>query len=239
MKRKKFKNKLIIFIIIAILLFSIIVFCDYKNVITNLGLSVSFWSGMITGIFPIALTIYLWHREKNERIEQIKEDSKFQKKLIIRTSYIDYFEKLLEQINSFIIFIECFIINDKDLFGRKERNDIRVNNLIGSIYLRNEKVWELNYRVYAFKSIDIDIFKYQYNNEEINLRAYMPYIFLTNGLNKIFNKKNIVGGCLVELNEQEIIEIANDILKNEDISKKLVEFLKILKQDIEERIVFN
>ena len=40
----------LIIIIISIFLFFII---DYLNVITKLGLSISFWSGMVVGIFPI------------------------------------------------------------------------------------------------------------------------------------------------------------------------------------------
>ena len=54
--------KIILFILIFAISLFVIIYCDLKNVITNLGLSVSFWSGMVAGAFPIALTIYLWKK---------------------------------------------------------------------------------------------------------------------------------------------------------------------------------
>lgn len=74
------KAKKIIIIMLLILSIISLIYFDYVNIITNLGLSVSLWSGFVTGIFPIALTIYLWKIEQNERITQINEESNFQKK---------------------------------------------------------------------------------------------------------------------------------------------------------------
>lgn len=113
------KLRRIIVVIVFIFFIGCLVYFDYVNIITKLGLSVSLWSGFVTGIFPIALTIYLWRIEQKERIEQINEESLFQKKLILRSSYIEYFENLLEQLNEYTIFLECYLLRDKSLSGKK------------------------------------------------------------------------------------------------------------------------
>lgn len=242
MKNRKFKN---LFIVIAILVITaIIVYCDYNNVITKLGLSVSLWSSMVSGAFPIALTIYLFWKEKQERIEQVKEESKFQKNLIVRTAYISYFENLLEQINTFMIFLECYILNNKDLIGRKQKEEIKARNLTTAIFLEKDKqVWELDYKVYPFKAIDIDITKYNYKKNTVNIRAFMPYIKLKNKLNNIYKQEEFTFGIYSsgykKLNKDDIENIALDILKNKEEVQILYDFLEELKKDIEERIVFN
>ncbi|MBO5182886.1 MAG: hypothetical protein J6B64_00635 [Bacilli bacterium] len=235
--------KIILFILIFAISLFVIIYCDLKNVITNLGLSVSFWSGMVAGAFPIALTIYLWKKEEKDRIKQVAEESKFQKKLIIRIAYINYFEDFLEQINEYIIFIESFMIRDKNLLGEKEDITKRIASLIGAVYLQKNKIWEFDYRVYAFKSIDIDIYNYDYNEEIINLKAYLPYIQIKNALNSIYNKEELTigihGGGIRDLSDKDIQNIAKSLLESKEEIKKFLQFLETLKKDIEERIVFD
>lgn len=243
MKSERIKSIGIVLIIVLISV--IIVFCDYYNVITRLGLSVSLWSSMVSGAFPIALTIYLFYKEKKERMEQVNEESRFQKKLIVRTAYINYFEELLEQINRFMIFLECYILNDEDLMGRKRKEEIKIRSLITAIILeKDKKVWELDYKVYPFKSIDIDIMKYNYKENVVNMRAFMPYIKLKNKLNKIYYKEELCfepngNGYRKKLNEEDIKNVALDILKKKEEVKVLYDFLEEVKKDIEERIVFT
>ena len=235
--------KIGIIALLIILLFVVIVYCDLKNIFTNLGLSISFWSGMVTGAFPIILTIYLWKKEEKDRKKEIAEESKFQKKLIIRTAYISYFENFLEQINKYSIFIKAFILMDKDLIGRKIDINKKISSLIEGIYIQDEKIWEFNYKVYAFKSIDIDIYNYNYNGKIINLTAYMPYIVMKNELNKIYKMQtsDLVANkaFIIELDENDIKEIAKSLLDSKNEIKKFLEFLEELKNDIEERIVFD
>ena len=83
--------KKIIYIISIIFIIFLFIVIDYLNIITKLGLSISFWSGMVVGIFPIFLTIFLWKKEEKDRINQIKEETSFQKRLIARSQYMDYY----------------------------------------------------------------------------------------------------------------------------------------------------
>lgn len=233
-------------IIIGLLILSIaaLIYFDYVNVITNLGLSVSLWSGFITGIFPIFLTIYLWKIEQNERINQINEESNFQKKLTIRSTYIEYFESLLEQINEYSIFLRYYLLRDKSMTEEKFSLDSRAKSIIEFVNVHSEyEIWKINYRIYAFKGIDIDIFNYKYNNEIINLRAFMPYIYLSNELTAICKKRksvvNLSGIGYVGITKEEQQEIAKEILKKQDEVKELYDLLIYLKSDIEKRISFD
>jgi hypothetical protein len=240
---KKILNPIIISIIILITIIVIIYF-DLENIITKLGLSPTLWSSVIVSIFPILLTIILWSKEKKERKEQIEKDVKLQKNLIIRTAYIDYFESFLEQTNEFIIFLQSYIINEKNIFGEKEKEEIKVKSLLTAIILEEEeKVWKLNYRKYAFKSIGIDIFNYNYKGKNINIRAYMPYFGVVNELNKISERKALriipSGGYIEELKEEDLVDIAKRIIKNKKVAEELLEFLETFKSDVEERVNFN
>lgn len=241
MKNKKLK--ILLFVILGIVIFAVLIYLDLINLITKLGLSPSLWISMVVGAFPIILTIVLWQKEKQERIEQLKEDSLFQKKLIIRSEYVSYFEELLEQLNELTIFLEVFILNDKTLTGKTDSQSNRIRSLIGAIILDDKKVWEINYRVYAFKAIDIDIFKYNYNNEEINLRAYMPYICLKNKINSIYKGEQLSvglsGGYISELSEKDKKEVAKQIIEGSEMVKEFLDMVNYLKKDIEEKISFN
>ena len=97
--------------------------------------------------------------------------------------------------------------------------------------------------MYAFKSIDIDIYNYNYNGKIINLTAYMPYIVMKNELNKIYKMQtsDLVANkaFIIELDENDIKEIAKSLLDSKNEIKKFLEFLEALKNDIEERIVFD
>lgn len=132
---------------------------------------------------------------------------------------------------------------DKDLIGRKIDINKKISSLIEGIYIQDEKIWEFNYKVYAFKSIDIDIYNYNYNGKIINLTAYMPYIVMKNELNKIYKMQtsDLVANkaFIIELDENDIKEIAKSLLDSKNEIKKFLEFLEALKNDIEERIVFD
>lgn len=238
----KIKKRIIIILFILSMVF--LIYFDYVNIITNLGLSVSLWSGFITGIFPIFLTIYLWKIEQNERISQINEESNFQKKLTIRSTYIEYFENLLEQINEYSIFLKSCLLSDKSMTEEELDLDSRIKIVINFIrmYSRYE-VWKINYRIYAFKGIDIDIFNYEYNDKIINLKTFMPYIDLSNKLTAIYEKRkntvNLSGIGYVDINNEEQEEIAKEILKKQDEVKELYDLLIYLKNDIEKQIAFD
>ncbi len=237
-------KKVLFIILLFICNILVLIYLDYRDIITNLGLSVSFWSGFITGVPPIILTVYLWKLEQKERITQIKEESNFQKKLILRNTYIEYFECLLEQINEYSIFIECYLLRDKSLTGEKLDMNSRVKSIIKYVKIHSKyKVWNLHYRVYAFKCIDIDIFKYKYNGEFINLRAFMPYIDISNKLTAIYDEKEFVtsfrGMGYVNIDEKEQEELAKKLASNLDDAKELYDLLIYLKNDIEKRIAFD
>lgn len=239
---KGVKGIVILFVIYAIVL----ICCDYLDIITKLGLSVSLWSGFVTGIFPIALTIYLWKVEEKDRKAEIKEESRFQQKLILQGTYIEYFENLLEQIRNFTIYIECYLLSEETILGKKLSTEEKAKSLIKDIasYASEKEIWKLNYRIYPFKCIDIDIFDYEYNGNKINLRAFMPYINISNQLSTILNsRKNYVSMNSVytyeDIDEEEKIEIAIKLLKNKKNIKELYRLLNYLKDDIEKRIAFD
>ena len=229
--------KKIMYLIIIIISIFLLVIIDYLNVITKLGLSISFWSGMVVGIFPIFLTIFLWKKEEKDRIHQIKEETNFQKKLIARSQYMDYYEKLLEQIRNYKIFIKAHIM-DTDKVSTSEK----AKSLVKTCYLySDDKIWNLNYRIFPFKAIDIDIFKYQYRDKEINLRAYLPYIEVLNRLNAITKGEELAftlgGGYLKKLTEKDKIEKAKELIDSKEAIKELYNFLDYLSEDIENRII--
>lgn len=237
-------KKIVIILICLIISLMLLIYLDYINIISRLRLSVSLWTGFATGIFPIALTIYLWKVEEKERIIQIKEESDLQKKLIIRGTYIEYFEELLNQLNDYIIFLECFMLNDKDLTGKKQKNDIKVNNIFGYILLNsNSHIWNIDYKYYALKCIDIDIFKYEYNNEKINLRAFLPYIQLSNCFTSIYKREKDVFGIngysRVSIDGNEQKEMIKELLKKKEIIEETHKLLVYLKLDIEKRLKFD
>lgn len=126
---KGVKGIVILFVIYAIVL----ICCDYLDIITKLGLSVSLWSGFVTGIFPIALTVYLWKVEEKDRKEEIKKESRFQQKLILQGTYIEYFENLLEQIRNYIIYIECYLLREETILGKKLSTEEKAKSLIKDI----------------------------------------------------------------------------------------------------------
>lgn len=240
------KNKKFIIIFLLILSIIILIICDYVNIITKLGLSVSLWSGFVTGIFPIALTIYLWKREEKDRVRQVEEESKFQKKLILRVSYIEYFEKLLEQINEYIIFLDCYFLQEKDFItGKKININKQADSILRYIKLHSKYViWKFNYRIYAFKCIDIDIFNYDYNGELVNLRTFMPYINVSNQLTAIYNEEKFFisvsnGSGYYKIDENEQKKIAIELLNSKECIEKLKNLLVYLKEDIEKRISFE
>lgn len=240
------KNKRVIIIFLLTLSIFVLIVCDYMNIITKLGLSVSFWSGFITGIFPIALTIYLWKKEEKDRVKQVEEESRFQKKLILRVSYIEYFENLLEQMNEYIIFLDCYFLKEKDLIIKKKTN---LNNQADSIlrYIKlhpNHMIWKFNYRIYAFKCIDIDIFNYDYKGTIINLRAFMPYIYVSNQLTAIYDEEKFFisvskGLGYVKIDENAQKKITIELLNNKEKIEELINLLIYLKEDIEKRISFE
>lgn len=204
------------------------------------------WSGFVTGIFPIALTIYLWKVEEKDRKAEIKEESRFQPKLILQGTYIEYFENLLEQTRNFTIYIECYLLSEETILGKKLSTEEKAKSLIKDIasYASEKEIWNLNYRIYPFKCIDIDIFDYEYNGNKINLRAFMPYINISNQLSTILNsRKNYVSMNSVyayeDIDEEEKIEIAIKLLKNKKDIKELYRLLNYLKDDIEKRIAFD
>lgn len=240
----KEKNKIILLILVFILFMIVLSILDKINVITKFGLSPTLWSAMIVGIFPIVLTVILWQKEEKDRKEQINKETTLQKKLIVRTAYVSYFEELLEQINKFSIFLKAYIINQNNILGEKRKEYIKIRSLLTAISLeKDRKVWDLEYRTYPFKAIGIDIFKYQYKDEEINFRAYMPYLGIKNDLEAIFRKEriefSISGGYLEELEEKDLIKIANNILANREAAIELYDFLIFMKEDIENRISFS
>ena len=221
-------------IVFIILLFIVL---DYLNIITKLGLSISFWSGMAVGIFQIFLTIFLWKKEEKDRINQIKEETSFQKKLIARSQYMDYYENLLEQIREYQIFIKAFIIDTI-----KESTSRKAKDLVKTCYLYNDnKVWDINYKIFPFKAMDIDIFKYEYKDKIVNLRAYMPYIETSNRLNAITKGEELApmlgGGYLKKLTEKDKIEKAKELIESKEAIMELYDLLEYLSKDIESRII--
>lgn len=230
--------KKVLYILGVIILITLLVIADYLNIITKLGLSISFWCGMVTGIFPIFLTIFLWKKEQSDRIMQITEETKFQKKLIATSQYMEYYESFLEQLEKYKIFIKSFLINEN-----RESLPDKANQLIGICYLyRKDKPWNFDYRIFPFKAIDINISKYKYKENEINLLAYMPYIEVANKLNAIINCEELAittsgGGYTKKLSDSDRYKKSKDLLEEKDIIQELYELLEYLKNDIEGRII--
>lgn len=164
--------------------------------------------------------------------------------MILRSTYIEYFESLLEQINEYSIFLDCYLLRDKSLTGKKLDLDNRAKSVVRYVKVHSKyELLRINYRVYAFKGIDIDIFNYKYNNETINLRAFMPYIDLSNKLMAIYNEREFVVGLsgigYAEINEKDQEKIAKEIIRNQEEAKVLYDLLIYLKNDIEKRIAFE
>lgn len=202
-----------------------------------MGLSISFWSGMVVGLFPIFLTIFLWKKEEKDRIDQIKEETSFQKKLIARSQYMNYYENLLEQIREYQIFIKAHIMDTI-----KRAPSRKAKDLVKTCYLyQDRQIWNIDYRIFPFKAIGIDIFKYNYKGQEVNLRAYMPYIEILNRLNAITKGEELEftlgGGYLNKLTEHEKIEKAKELIESKETIKDFYEFLDYLSNDIENRII--
>ena len=225
-------KKILYFLIIILIILSLLIL-DYLNIITKLGLSVSFWSGLLVGIFPIFLTIFLWKKEEKDRIAQIKEETEFQKRLVVRSQYIDYFESLLEQIRLLSIFIKSFVI------VRDEQSVVeKAQALIKTCYLYDDnKIWNIEYRMFPFKAIDIYIFKYNYNGIEVNLRGYLPYLEFSNGLNAITKGEELCFPYLKKLSEKDKFMKAKEIIDNKKSINELYNFLQYLMEDIENKLV--
>ena len=87
------------------------------------------------------------------------------------------------------------------------------------------------------------MYNYDYNEEIINLKAYLPYIQIKNALNSIYNKEELTigihGGGIRDLSDKDIQNIAKSLLESKEEIKKFLQFLETLKKDIEERIVFD
>lgn len=123
--------------------------------------------------------------------------------------------------------------------------DNRTKSILKYIKVHSKyEIWNINYRIYAFKGIDIDIFKYNYNAEIVNLRAYMPYINMSNQLSAVYNEKEFymtLGGQAgyTEIDEHRQKEIVEKIVENVDEIQELYNLLIYLKNDIEKRIAFE
>ena len=103
---------------------------------------------------------------------------------------------------------------------------------------------QFNYRIYAFKCIDIDIFNYDYNGELVNLRTFMPYINVSNQFTAIYNEEKFFisvsnGSGYYKIDENEQKKIAIELLNSKECIEKLKNLLVYLKEDIEKRISFE
>ena len=228
---------IIVCIIGFIVLFVSLIIIDYLNIISNLGLSISFWTALLVNIFPIVLTLILWKKEEKDRIDQIREETNFQKKLIARSQYMSYYEDILEKLRNFKIFIKFFVINKNN----KNSLDNAEELVRACIAYSDNQVWNIDYRIIPFKAIDIDIYKYNYNGHCISLREYYPYLETMNKLNSIVKgeeygfKPN--GIYLKKINKKEMIKLAKTIIEAKDRNVELYNFLEFLVNDIEKRIL--
>lgn len=254
-KKLKKSRKLMLLVVFSFVVIIFLIVMDKLNLITNIGLSPTLWTTVVTMCIPLLTTIILWNKEKTERIKQVLESNKLSNQLIIRTKYFEYFEELLEKINDYIIFINVYFIREKGLFpfvDDKKTPEQLLDEKITSIHTRIKTdcfsnnynnsylFWEIDFNRYAFKSIDIDTFKYMYNGEEINLPACMQLLQVRNIFSSIKNEEKLVirgsGGYLEKVDEEEQRKLIQEMINNKEYMLDLSKFLEYLKKDIEKKL---
>lgn len=239
----KLRTKIIMIIVLVVYIFVLLYF-DYKNIISNLGLSVSFWSGFITGIIPVFLTIYLWKIEQKERIEQIEKETKQQKRLMLSSFYIEYFEKVLIQLDELLFYINVGLLKKDDLINNKK--ELKSYNMTFKFVKEeyNPKNWWIDYKEYAFKTLDIDVCNYNFNGNIVNLRSFKPLLNINKQLKFIYDEKEIIGEGKTDFIYQKTSikrqkEIFNNIIKDQTMVEQLYEFVTQLKKDIENKLAYE
>lgn len=241
MKSISKKKKIIIFILLFIL--------DKVNIITKFGLSPTLWTSVIAMSIPLTVTILLWSIEKQERVSEIEESNKLQKQLTVRVKYIDYFEELITQLRDFEIFIDCYLKNKDNPFAFNKSEDEKFEQNINSSFKAirgigghhdSNEVWKFDYNETAFKSLGINIFEYNYNNEVISLRGNQILLPLVNELSNIRKGWGTeirgLGIYSKDYGEEFSKEVIKDIFTNEEYIDEVKALITHLKADIEARL---
>lgn len=101
-------------------------------------------------------------------------------------------------------------------------------------------MWKFDYNEIAFKSIGINIFEYNYNNDVISFRSnliLLPLVIelssIREGLGAKFCGSSIYSKDYSEEFSKEVIK---DIFDNEDHIDEVKSFVIYLKKDIESRL---